>query len=170
VVVGRLRRPHGLKGEVTVFPLTDDPAALFGPERRLWRLALDGTVLGEPVVVERGRPYHREWLLKFVGIDRREDLEGWKGQLLGVPATELPPLREGEVYLGELAGFGVRDPAGAPLGLVTGVLELPAGPTLEIQGARREFLLPFRKEFVLEVNRAERRLTVRVPDGLLDAS
>jgi len=167
-VVGRLRKPHGLKGEFAVFPLTDRPAVVFAPGRRLWRLDLEGTTVGEPVVVERSRPFHREWLLKFLGAERREELDGWRGQFLGAPFDELPPPEEGEAYVAELAGFAVRSPSGTPLGLVTAVLELPAGLTLEVQGSKREFLLPFRKEFVLEVDRSGRCLTVQVPEGLLD--
>ena len=169
-MVGRLRKPHGLKGEFAVFPLTDDPEQVFAPGRRLQRLAPSGETVGDPVVLERSRRFHREWLLKFEGIERREDLEGWRGQFLGAPADELPPPGPGEVYRDELAGFAVRDEAGTALGLITAVLELPSGLMIEIQGPRREFLLPFRKEFILEVVREERRLTVRVPEGLLGES
>jgi len=51
---------------------------------------------------------------------------------------------------------------------VSDIYELPAGLTLEVQGPRREFLLPFRREFVREVDRAGRRLVVALPEGLLE--
>ena len=168
LAVGRLRKPHGLKGEFAVFPLTDTPEAVFAPGQRLVRLALGGEILGEAVEIERSRPFHREWLLKFRGVDQRETLESWRGQFLGAPASELKPPAEDEVYLHELEGFAVRQEDGAALGLVTGLFELPSGLTLEVQGPKREFLLPFRKEFVLEVQREARQLVVRIPEGLLD--
>jgi 16S rRNA processing protein RimM len=168
LAVGRLRKPHGLKGEFAVFPLTAEPDAVFAAGKTLVRLGLDGTVLGEPVKIERSRPFHREWLIKFRGSDDRDALDSWRGQFLGAPATELAPLEEGEVYLHELEGFAVKDDAGMALGLVTSLYELPSGLTLEIQGPKREFLLPFRKEFVLETDRAARVLVVRIPDGLLE--
>lgn len=169
LVVGRLRKPHGLKGEFTVFPLTNDPGGVFAPGRELWRLDLSGAVVGDrPVVVERSRAYHREWLVKFRGVERREDQEGWRDLLLAAPADELALPGPGEVYLHELEGFAVRRDDGTALGVVSGVFELPAGVMLEVQGSKREFLLPFRKEFVTEVDRAARRLTVVVPEGLLD--
>jgi ribosomal 30S subunit maturation factor RimM len=62
----------------------------------------------------------------------------------------------------------VRLPDETPLGLVSAVYELPAGIMIEVQGAKREFLLPYKKEFVQEVDRAARRLVVTPPDGLLD--
>ena len=168
LAVGRLRKPHGLKGEFTVFPLTDDPAEVFRPGRRLVRLAIDGTVVGEPLEVERGKAYHREWLVKFRGMASRGELDSLRGQFLGVASDELPPPAMDEVYLHELEGYAVRGEDGTPIGLVSGMYELPAGLTLEVQGPKREFLLPFRKEFVRAVLRPERALVVALPEGMLD--
>jgi 16S rRNA processing protein RimM len=167
LVVGRLRKPHGLKGEYTVFPLTDRPDEVFVPGRTLERMDLAGTALG-PVEVEAARPYHREWLIRFRGDLDRGLLDGWRGQFLASEAADLPPPADGEVYLHELAGFSVRDVAGAALGIVSAVYELPQGLMIEVQGPKREFLLPYRKEFVTGVDRAARRLTVVVPEGLAD--
>lgn len=168
LVVGRLRRPHGLNGEVTIFPLTDTPDRALAQGRVLRRLDLRGEVVGEPVVVERSRSYHREWLLKFAGTDCRDALEGWGGQFLAAPAAELDPPAEGEVYLYELAGFAVRREDDSPLGIVSDVFELPGGLTLEVQGPKREFLLPYRQEFIRRVDRAGRLLIVAPPDGLIE--
>ena len=168
LAVGRLRKPHGLKGEFAIFPLTAEPEAVFVPGRQLVRLGLDGAVLGEPIVVERSRGYHREWLVKFLGVDDRDLMGQWRGQFLGAPAEELTPPAAGEVYLHELEGFAVRGEDGTAYGLVSGLLELPTGITLEVQGPKREFLLPFIKEFVREVRREERLLVVVLPEGLLD--
>lgn len=168
LAVGRLRKPHGLKGEFAVYPLTSRPAEVFGPGRRLVRLKLDGSVVGEPVEVERSRQFHREWLVKFRGLDSRGDVEQWRGQFLGAAAGDLSAPEEGEVYVHELEGFAVRGEDGTALGLVTGVYDLPAGLTLEVQGPKHEFLVPFRKEFVRQVRRAERVLVVDLPEGLLD--
>lgn len=168
LAVGRLRKPHGLKGEFAVFPLTADPVSVFAPGRNLVRLGLDGAVVGVPVVIERSRPFHRDWLLKFRGLDERSDMEQWRGQFLGAAATELQPPAAGEVYVHELEGFSVREADGTALGLVTASYDLPAGLTLEVQGPKREFLLPFKKEFVREVRREDRILVVALPDGLLE--
>jgi 16S rRNA processing protein RimM len=168
LAVGRLRKPHGLKGEFAVFPLTADAEAVFSEGRRLVRLALSGEVLGPPVEIERSRPFHREWLLKFRGAESRDALQSWRGQFLAAPADELKPPAEGEVYVHELEGFAVRQEDGTALGLVTSLFDLPSGLTLEVQGPKREFLLPFRKEFVPQVDREHRVLVVRLPDGLLE--
>lgn len=168
LAVARLRKPHGLKGEFSLFPLTGDPAAVFTPGRTLVRMQLDGSVIGGPVVVERSRGYHREWLIKFRGIESRAEMETWRGQFLAAAADELPPPEEGEVYVHELEGFAVRGEDGVAIGLVSGIYDLPAGLTIEVQGPKREFLLPFKKEFVRQVLREERTLVVALPEGLLE--
>lgn len=168
LAVARFRRPHGLKGEVTIFPLTDDPAAVFVPGRALWVLDLAGQVVGGPLAIERSRAYHREWLVKFRGLESRDALEPWRGRFLGVPAAELAPPAGNEVYVHELEGFAATLEDGTAVGLVSAVYELPGGLTLEIQGPKHEFLLPFKREFVREVDRAGRRLVVALPAGLIE--
>jgi 16S rRNA processing protein RimM len=168
LAVGRLRKPHGLKGECAVFPLTDRPDQVFVAGRQLRRLGLDGTPLGEALVIERSRSFHREWLLKFQGLEHRDALQEWRGQFLGAAADQLDPPAADEVYVHELEGFAVRDGDGVALGLVTAMYDLPAGLTLEVQGPRREFLLPFRKEFVRQVDRSARVLVVELPEGLVE--
>jgi 16S rRNA processing protein RimM len=168
LVVGRLRKPHGLKGDVTLFPLTDDPAVVFAPGRTVLLVGLDGEEVAGPLTIERSRAYHREWLVKFAGADGREALDPWRGLFLAVPAEQLAPPAEGEVYLHELEGFSVRLPDHTPLGLVSAIYELPAGLMIEVQGPKREFLLPYKKEFVQQVDREGRRLVVTPPDGLIE--
>ena len=168
LVVGRLRKPHGLKGDCTLFPLTDQPDTVFAPGRSVLLVGLDGEVVAGPLLIERSRAYHREWLVKFAGAEGREALEPLRGLFLAVPAEELPAPAGDEVWLHELVGFSVRLPDGTPLGLVSAVYELPAGLAIEVQGPRREFLLPYRKAFVREVDRGGRRLVVTPPEGLLD--
>jgi 16S rRNA processing protein RimM len=168
LVVGRLRKPHGLKGDIALFPITDAPEAVFAPGRSVWLVGLDGTSVAGPVTIERSRAYHREWLVKFAGADGREALEPWRGLFLAVSAAELAPPQDDEVYLHELDGFAVRLPDETPLGLVSAVYEMPAGLMIEVQGPKREFLLPYRKEFVREVDRAGRKLVVTPPEGLVE--
>jgi 16S rRNA processing protein RimM len=168
VVVGRLRKPHGLKGECALFPLTDDPETIFAPGRELWVVDLAGETVAGPLTVERSRSYHRQWLVKFAGVETRDALDEIRKHFLGVPADALGPLGDDEVYLHELNGFSVRLPDDTPLGLVSAVYELPAGIMIEVQGPKREFLLPYKKEFVRQVDRAGRRLVVTPPEGLLE--
>ena len=82
-MVGRLRKPHGLKGDCNLFPLTDDPASIFAPGRQIWVVDLAGDTVAGPLTVERSREYHREWLVKFAGVENRE------APLRYIPGTSL---------------------------------------------------------------------------------
>ncbi|HRP08050.1 MAG TPA: ribosome maturation factor RimM [Gemmatimonadales bacterium] len=167
IVVGRVRKPHGLRGELAIFPLTDDPEEVFTDGRVLRLIDLGGNEIGS-VTIESARGYHRELLLRLRDHGSRESVEGYRQLFVAVGRDELPPLEDGEVYLQELVGFAVRDEGDQPLGIVSDVYDLPAGPVIEVQGEKREFLLPFRGEYVKATDRDGRRLTVTIPEGLLD--
>lgn len=166
LVVGRVRKPHGLKGEVAVFPLTDDPAEVLAVGRQVWVVDLEGEPVVGPLTVARSRQHHREWLVTFKGWGDRSAVETLVQTFLAMPAEQLKPPVGDEVYLDELVGFAVRSVEGEALGLVTRYYELPGGLTIEVQGPKREFLMPYRKEMVREVDRAGRRLVVDLPEGL----
>ncbi|MEK6687041.1 MAG: ribosome maturation factor RimM [Gemmatimonadota bacterium] len=166
LVVGRVRKPHGLKGDCAIFPLTDDPATVLATGRVVWVVNLEGEPVVGPLTIARSRSFHREWLVSFEGWPDRSAVEPLGQTFLAVAAEELRPPVGDEVYLDELIGFAVRSVEGEPLGLVTSYYEFPGGLTIEVQGPKREFLLPYRREMVREVDRAGRRLVVDVPEGL----
>jgi 16S rRNA processing protein RimM len=168
LVVGRLRKPHGLKGDCAVFPLTSDPELAFAEGRTVWLKDLEGAVVAGPLRIARSRPYHRQWLLAFEDHLAVDAVKPWSGRFVVTEQEGLRPPADDEVYLHELEGFAVRDQAGTALGLVSAVDELPSGLMLTVQGPRREFLVPFRKEFVVEVDRPGRRLVVSLPEGLAE--
>ena len=97
VVVGRLRKPHGLKGDCNLFPLTDDPATIFAPGQQIWVVDLSGDTVAGPLTVERSREYHREWLVKFAGVESRDALEPFRAHFLAVPPDQLNPLAADEI-------------------------------------------------------------------------
>src|SRR5256886_13442687 len=81
-LVGRLRKPHGQQGEVSVFPLVENPGAVFVPHARLYVVNEERQVVAGPLIVARRRAYHREWLLGVVGVTARAVVESWRGALL----------------------------------------------------------------------------------------
>src|SRR5207253_3916746 len=77
-LVGRVRKPHGQQGEVAVFPLVENPGAVFTPKARLLVVNEERNVVAGAVVVEGGRAFHRGWLVFFVGVDSRAGVEAWR--------------------------------------------------------------------------------------------
>ena len=127
---------------------------------------LESELFGHEKGAFTGAQYRKKG--KFEVADGRDALDPWRGLFLAVPADELRPPQGDEVYLHELEGFSVRLPDDTPLGLVTAVYEMPSGIMIEVQGPKREFMLPYKKEFVQRVDREGRRLVVAPPEGLID--
>ncbi|HLA89324.1 MAG TPA: ribosome maturation factor RimM [Gemmatimonadaceae bacterium] len=174
-VVGRVRRAHGVKGEVVVEVLTDAPGDLFAPGARLLALTRQGAVArdragGAPLTltVRTCRPVRDGLLVTFDGIGGRAEAERWRHRALAVPDVALAPLEEGELFLHELRGMRVVDSQGAELGRVAGWYAVPQGYILEVETARGTRGIPFNEAFVKRVDRAARELTVELPEGMLD--
>src|SRR5262249_41142794 len=169
LVVGRILKPHGLRGELSVEVRTDDPEQRFAT----------GSVLGTdpaeagPLTVAASRWHSGRLLVSFAGIADRTDAESLRGAWLTIEAADGPPPEDpDEVPDHQLAG-----PTGGPLtgelaGTVTGVLHYgqallavtPAAGT----SRRAEVLVPFVAAIAVEVDLAGRRLVIDPPPGLLD--
>ena len=120
----------------------------------MWLVGLEGTVVAGPITIERSREYHREWLIKFAGVDQPRCAGALARVFVAVPEASSRRPRATRSTCTSWTGFAVRLEDGTPLGLVSAVYELPAGLMIEVQGPKREFLLPYKKEFVREVDRA----------------
>ncbi|MEY4608781.1 MAG: hypothetical protein RL625_998 [Gemmatimonadota bacterium] len=174
--VARVRRPHGVRGEIAIEALTDEPEAILASGRRLFQGTPDGALWLDPrsrlpreLHVTQLRPVHEGWLLTLAEIGDRTEAEKWNGRHLLVPVEELSEPDEGEVFTHELIGMTLVDAAnGAAMGEVTEVFELPQGLLLEFRGPQGTHAVPFVEEFVEAVDREARRIRVRLPDGLLE--
>jgi len=174
-IVARVRRPHGVRGELVVESFTDEPDAILAPGRRLFQGTHDGVLWLDPksrtpreVHVTGLRPFKDGWLLTIDAVTDRNEAERWNGRHLLVPVEELSEPDEGEVFAHELVGMTLVDAASdETLGEVIEFYELPQGLLLEFRGEKGVHSVPFVDEFVEEVDREGRRIVVRLPDGLL---
>lgn len=169
-IVGRVRRAHGVRGEVLVEVMTDAPDAIFAPGARVF----GGTPAGDlprqaPALhVEHVRPFKDGLLVTFHEIADRNEADLWRERYLLVPMDELEPLAGDEVYLHDLAGLRVTRTDGTELGTVDGYFELPHGVLLEIRRANDTVLMPFLEAFIVEVDVAAGVLVVQPPEGLFE--
>jgi 16S rRNA processing protein RimM len=171
-IVGRVRRAHGIHGEVVVEPLTDAPDAVFAPGRRVFA----GTMNGDPapdrreLVVEESRPFKGGgWIVAFAGLADRNEAERWRGRYFLAPSSELQPASGDEVYLHDLFGLSVVHAGSAePIGEVTDVYEVPQGIMLDVTRPTGSVLIPFRPEVVTRVDLAARQILVDPPEGLIE--
>jgi len=147
--VGRITKAHGLRGEVVVVLSTDRT-------ERLDRGSVLETDRG-PLTVEAARRHQQSWLVSFEGVLDRTAAE----DLHGLTLRAEPIDDEGEVWVHDLIGATVVDADGTELGTVTAVEDNPAADLLVLEGGA---LIPM--TFV--VGTAPGRLTVEIPEGLLD--
>lgn len=170
LVVGLLKKPHGVKGEALVYPVTDEPEAVFRTGRILTVVDGEGRPTGQEVVIVRARAFHRAWLLHLEGFEERNDVEALRDRYLALRPEDVRELGPGEFYYHELVGMVVETggAGGAEVGTVTEVIEAPQGPLLNVKGAAKEHLLPFAPWLVRRVDRVARRIEIAPPPGLLE--
>jgi 16S rRNA processing protein RimM len=165
VVVGRIGRPHGVRGEVTVEVRTDDPDLRFAPGAVLRTEPADRG----PITIA-GRRWHREVLLLSIdGVESREAAEELRDTELHVPVAELPALEDPEDYYDhQLVGLAARLPDGTDLGTVSAVRHEGADLLVVRRVEGGELLVPFVTAIVPTVDVAGGFLVVDPPEGLLD--
>ena len=168
LVVGRVGRPHGLRGEVTVEVRTDDPDQRFMAGSSL------ATVPAErgPLKVAGSRWHSGRLLVRFAGYEDRDAAEELRDTILAIDSDELEPLEDpDDFYDHDLIGLQVVTAVGDPVGAVSDVLHYGQDMlVIEGTGTRSgaEILVPFVSAIVPEVDVAAGRLVIDPPPGLLD--
>jgi 16S rRNA processing protein RimM len=167
LTVGRIGKPQGLRGEVTVEVRTDAPELRFAEGSVL----LTEPVERGPLTVAATRDQNGRLVVAFDGVADRSQAELLRNTLLQVDASDLPPSDDpDEFHDSQLIGLAAQLVDGADLGDVTDVLHLPHGDVLVVRrpDADAEVLIPFVKAIVPEVDVAGGRVVVDPPEGLLD--
>ena len=165
VAVGRVLRPHGVRGEVVIEVLSDVPGRL-APGCRL-----SASWAGKPartVTVESYRPHKTGALVRFAGAEDRDQAEELRDALLEVDRSEVPEAPEGTYYWYQL--LGCRCSAdGEDLGEVTDLVEDGGGLLLVVSKDGRHVPIPFVQSFLKEVDVESGRIELDLPEGLLEA-
>ena len=179
-IVGRIRKPQGIRGDVTVELLTGEPDRLFAAGRRLYAGTITGEIANHPddrrnpesrqeLHVDTATPYRGGLVVKFDAIADRSAAEVWRQRYLLVPADEITPPAGDEVFMHDLLGMRVRGDDGSDLGEVTGLYELPQGLTLEVKrDDGGDMLVPYRPAVVREVDLDQRVVVVDMSSGLFE--
>jgi 16S rRNA processing protein RimM len=164
IKIGQITAPHGIRGEVRVFPLTDFPErfttlrqVLLGPEARPTSVRCRGTV--KNLII-----------LQVDGVEDRDQAEKLRLHYLQIPKSELYPLSEGQYYLFDLVGLNVIDPTGAPLGKLVAVDQTnPVHDLYVVEMApRKRYMVPAVKAFVKEIDLQKGHVVIQPIPGLLE--
>jgi 16S rRNA processing protein RimM len=171
LVVGHLNKPHGTKGEIFVWPLTDHPGDTFVPGAilHLGDETGDSPDPARPgLVVQAARPFRKGFLLRVEGVEDRTAAAALQGRYLLRPAGDLAGLEEGEVFYHQLLGMRVLTVEGEEIGTIVEVYELRPADLLEVRGPRKTHFVPFLKSLVREVDPEAGTMIIDPPEGLLD--
>jgi 16S rRNA processing protein RimM len=163
VLIGLLRRAHGLRGEVCVEPVSDIPGRFEILKEALVR---QGDRV-EEVGVEAVRWKGKLALIKFRGIDDRTAADKLAGASLGVRRQEVCPVPEGTYYVFDLIGCEVVNQRGARIGTVEDIMRTPANDVYVLDTGGGEALIPAVKEVVKEVDLKKRIIVIEEIEGLL---
>jgi 16S rRNA processing protein RimM len=165
LIVGYLRRAHGVRGEMVMEIHTDFPERL-KPKTKVF--------VGEdyqPMTIAAARNHGEGLLIKLNGIDTPEDAARYRNQLVYVTAADRPPLPKGQFYVHELIGFDVMDEEENIIGQLTEILQTGANDVYVVtRPDASEILLPVIPSVVLNIDADRRQIRVRIIPGLLDES
>lgn len=163
--VGIITSTHGVRGEVKVYPTTDDPRRF----RRLKEVVLDTGKEKMNLEIEGVKFFKQFVILKFKGLDNINDIEKYRQKSLYVTRKNAVRLQRDEYFIADLIGLKVQDEDGKELGTVKDVIETGANDVYEVEMADgRSLLLPAIKQCILNVDVENGMMQVHVLEGLLD--
>ncbi|MDO5589497.1 MAG: ribosome maturation factor RimM [Lachnospiraceae bacterium] len=162
--VGVITQTHGVRGEVKVFPTTDDVNRF----KKLKQVILDTGRETRPLEIQSVKFFKQFVILKFKGIDNINDIEKYKKCPLYVTREHAVPLEEDEYFIADMIGMEVITDDGNPFGVLKDVIETGANDVYVIDSKEHgEVLVPAIKECILHVDIEEMKMQIHLMDGLI---
>lgn len=163
IVIGKIVAPHGVRGDIRILPLTEKPEQF---------LELDYLLLadGRRLTLKHARFHKRMVLATVAEINSMNEAELLRGQEVLINAEDLPELEEGQFYVADLIGLPVYDEQGVQIGTFKDALTTGSNDVyvIAVPGAK-DILLPALKIYVKEINPAEKRIVVTLPEWVDEA-
>lgn len=159
--IGRLGKPHGIKGDIRCYSLSDVDDRFTGLSTVWWQ---DSKSRLERLQVERIRPAERFFLVKFKAYDTPEKVKALANGFLVIPKAWRGNLPAGRYFIDDIIGIKVCDDRGQALGEVTEVWQPGPHDVYEIHGARGVLMVPVIDDYIIDVNIDERVMTIKVPE------
>ncbi|MCI5511436.1 MAG: ribosome maturation factor RimM [Eubacterium sp.] len=163
--VGVISSTHGVRGEVKVFPTTDDANRF----KKLKKVILDTGMEKKELEIQGVKFFKQFVILKFKGIDNINDIEKYKGKSLYVTRENAVKLKKDEYFIADLIDMQVILEDGTLLGILTDVMKTGANDVYCVESEKYgEVLLPAIGECILDVDVEGRKMTVHLMPGLID--
>ena len=167
LVIGQITKPHGVRGELRVDVTTDLPERYHQLETVL--IAKNERQTPQEMVVDSVRFHQEKALIKFVGYNYRDQVEGFRKWLVLIPTEEAIPLEDGEFFYYQLIGMEMVTDEGEPVGVVKEIIQTGANDVFVVSHREKgELLIPDTEEVVTNVDADLRTITIHIIPGLLE--
>jgi 16S rRNA processing protein RimM len=163
--LGKILKPFGSKGHLLAVLDVDDPSKY----RKIGSVFLGIGHDRVPFMVESvSLKQANRAVFKFEDVDSASDASIFQGKELFLPIAMLPPLKGKKFYYHEIKGFAVIDKNHGPIGIADNVIETPHQALLQVKFNDREILVPLINEIIVKVDRVNRELHIKAPEGLIE--
>ena len=161
LIVGKIGAPHGIKGEIKVFPLTDDPTR-FEALKKVYVKSKDGY---EEFKISSVKYSGSHLILKLKEINNRNDADRLKHEYLEISKEDGIPLEEDEYYIVDLIGLDVYEEE-RKLGVLKDIISTGGTDLYEIQTEEKTILVPAVSQYILNIDMDNRRIEASIPEEL----
>jgi 16S rRNA processing protein RimM len=167
IVIGRVSRLHGVKGEVVIEYFNRDVLTDFFRYHTIFIQGDEGTP--QPYRLTQGRPHKGSILARLEGIENKEEAEQLRGKSVFVDPAALPPLPEDEYYEYEIMGMRVVTEQGAVVGKVADIFPTGSNDVYVVREGEKEFLIPALKDVIISIDKKDRTMVIRPVEGLFSS-
>jgi 16S rRNA processing protein RimM len=164
VTIGQISRVRGVKGEIVVFPLTDD----LGRFLKLQKVLISKGKETQKFLIERARRFQGKVLLKLQGVESPEEAKKLVGGFIEIDKEQLVKLPEGRYFIFDLIGLEVVTTKGERIGRVKEVIPLSANDIFLVEGDKREYDIPAIKDVVKKIDLETKEMIIEPIEGLLE--
>ena len=175
VVVGKVVKAHGIKGEIKVFAYSGHPDDFKSYEEILLcsasekgKALQDDPAAGQAHRISQSRSQEKVVIVKLDGVSTRTEAEALRGFEVLISKSELPALDPDQYYWHDIKGLAVATDNGQEIGHVTALMATAAHDILIVTGRGREYLIPATTEFVADINQEAGVMKIIPPPGLLE--
>jgi len=161
LVIGKIGAPHGIVGEIKVFPITGDPTR-FELLNKIYIKTKDGY---ESYTISKIKYQKSNLIVKLKGVDDRNAAEELKNSLVEIDREEGIPLEEDQYYIVDLIGLNVYEDD-VLLGVLNDVIQSGGTDIYVIKTEKKEIMVPAIAEHILEIDMQNKRILVQIPEGL----
>jgi len=164
VTIGQISRVRGVKGEMVVVPLTDEPSRFL----KLRKVTVSKEENTDEFLVERAREFKGKVLLKLKKVESPEEAKKLVGGFVEIEKDQLVELPEGRYFIFDIIGLQVVTSRGERVGKVKEVISLSANDVYVVEGDKKQYDIPAIKEVVKRIDLKKKEMIIEPIEGLLD--